>query len=79
MAGNDGILKQMGDRRPLRTRPTTWELVGAQMTTDVLPRKKKLRLLNASHQALCYIGCYLDISSCTRPWLIATIQTLVEK
>ena len=30
-----------------------WEQVGAQMTTDVLPYEKmKLRLLNASHQAL---------------------------
>lgn len=34
-----------------------WETVGAQMTTNVLPYEKmKLRLLNASHQALCYIG-----------------------
>ena len=30
------------------------------MTTDVLPYEKmKLRLLNASHQALCYIGMLL--------------------
>ncbi len=37
-----------------------WELVGAQMTADVLPYEKmKLRLLNASHQALCYIGMLL--------------------
>jgi mannitol 2-dehydrogenase len=37
-----------------------WERVGAQMTTDVLPYEKmKLRLLNASHQALCYIGMLL--------------------
>lgn len=37
-----------------------WEEVGAQMTTDVLPYEKmKLRLLNASHQALCYIGMLL--------------------
>ncbi|NRR34325.1 mannitol dehydrogenase family protein [Oxalobacteraceae bacterium] len=34
-----------------------WELVGAQMTADVLPYEKmKLRLLNAGHQSLCYIG-----------------------
>ncbi len=34
-----------------------WETVGAQMVPDVLPYEKmKLRLLNASHQALCYIG-----------------------
>lgn len=37
-----------------------WEQVGAQMTSDVLPYEKmKLRLLNASHQALCYIGMLL--------------------
>jgi mannitol 2-dehydrogenase len=37
-----------------------WELVGAQMTTNVLPYELiKLRLLNASHQALCYIGILL--------------------
>lgn len=34
-----------------------WELVGAQMTDDVLPYEKmKLRLLNAGHQSLCYLG-----------------------
>ena len=34
-----------------------WELVGAQMTLDVLPYEKmKLRLLNAGHQSLCYLG-----------------------
>ena len=34
-----------------------WEKVGAQMTHDVLPYEKmKLRLLNAGHQALGYIG-----------------------
>jgi mannitol 2-dehydrogenase len=34
-----------------------WEKAGAQITDDVLPYEKmKLRLLNASHQALCYIG-----------------------
>jgi mannitol 2-dehydrogenase len=34
-----------------------WEKVGAQMTADVLPYEKmKIRLLNAGHQALGYIG-----------------------
>ena len=34
-----------------------WETVGAQMTEDVLPYEKmKLRLLNAGHQAICYLG-----------------------
>ncbi|MBB3221633.1 mannitol dehydrogenase family protein [Pseudoduganella umbonata] len=37
-----------------------WELVGAQMTDDVAPYElMKLRLLNAGHQALCYIGMLL--------------------
>src|SRR5260370_39007678 len=34
-----------------------WEQAGAQFTSDVLPYEKmKLRLLNASHQAICYGG-----------------------
>jgi mannitol 2-dehydrogenase len=34
-----------------------WEQVGAQMTEDVLPYEKmKLRLLNAGHQSICYLG-----------------------
>jgi len=34
-----------------------WERVGAQMTSDVFPYEKvKIRLLNASHQAICHIG-----------------------
>lgn len=34
-----------------------WETVGAQMTADVVPYEKmKLRLLNAGHQAICYLG-----------------------
>jgi len=34
-----------------------WERVGAQMTSDVLPYEKvKIRLLNASHQAIGHIG-----------------------
>ena len=37
-----------------------WEAAGAQMTNDVLPYEKiKLRLLNAGHQAICYIGMLL--------------------
>jgi len=40
----------------LHGRPA-WEQVGAEMTTDVLPYEKmKMRLLNASHQTMCYIG-----------------------
>jgi mannitol 2-dehydrogenase len=43
----------------LHGRPA-WEEVGAEMTTDVLPYEKmKMRLLNASHQTMCYIGMLL--------------------
>src|SRR2546427_768216 len=46
------------DRFPLG-RPQ-WERVGAQMVSDVHPYEMmKIRLLNASHQALCYIGMLL--------------------
>jgi mannitol 2-dehydrogenase len=37
-----------------------WERVGAQMTPDVHPYEMmKIRLLNASHQAMCYVGMLL--------------------
>jgi mannitol 2-dehydrogenase len=40
----------------LHGRPA-WEDAGAEMTSDVLPYEKmKMRLLNASHQTMCYIG-----------------------
>ena len=57
-----------------------WELVGAQMTTDVLPYEKmKLRLLNASHQALCYIGMLLGKQLVHETMADHDIQTLVAK
>ena len=38
----------------------SWEKVGAQFTSEVLPYEKmKIRLLNASHQAICYTGMLL--------------------
>jgi mannitol 2-dehydrogenase len=43
----------------LHGRPA-WEEAGAQFTSEVLPYEKmKMRLLNASHQAICYIGMLL--------------------
>lgn len=46
------------DRFPLG-RPD-WDLVGAQLVDDVLPYEHmKLRLLNASHQAMCFFGILL--------------------
>lgn len=57
-----------------------WEQVGAQMTSDVLPYEKmKLRLLNASHQALCYIGMLLGYQLVHETMEDAGIRKLVEK
>ena len=57
-----------------------WELVGAQMTSDVLPYEKmKLRLLNASHQALCYIGMLLGYQLVHETMEDPDIRRLVEK
>lgn len=34
-----------------------WEVSGAKFVADVTPYEKmKLRILNGSHQALCYVG-----------------------
>lgn len=57
-----------------------WEQVGAQMTTDVLPYElMKLRLLNASHQALCYIGMLLGYALVHETMEDSDIRTLVKK
>jgi mannitol 2-dehydrogenase len=56
-----------------------WEKVGAQMTSDVLPYEKmKLRLLNASHQAMCYIGMLLGYEFAHEAMADAQISKLVE-
>ena len=57
-----------------------WDQVGAQMTSDVLPYEKmKLRLLNASHQALCYIGMLLGYQLVHETMEDSDIRKLVEK
>ncbi len=56
-----------------------WETVGAQMTSDVLPYEKmKLRLLNASHQALCFIGMLLGYEFAHEAMQDARIRKLVK-
>jgi mannitol 2-dehydrogenase len=56
-----------------------WQEVGAQMTSDVLPYEKmKLRLLNASHQALCYIGMLLGYEFAHEAMADPRIRQLVE-
>ncbi len=56
-----------------------WETAGAQMTTDVLPYEKmKLRLLNAGHQALCYIGMLLGYEFAHEAMQDVRIRKLVK-
>jgi mannitol 2-dehydrogenase len=55
-----------------------WERVGVQMTSDVLPYEKmKLRLLNAGHQAICYLGMLLGYRYAHEAMLDADIRQLV--
>ncbi len=61
-----------------------WELVGAQMTSDVLPYEKmKMRLLNGSHQAMCYIGMLLGLDyahECMQhPQIRRLVQTMMDE
>lgn len=57
----------------------SWEQVGAQMTADVQPYEKmKIRLLNASHQAMCYIGILLGYSTTDEAMADAHIAGLVR-
>ena len=57
-----------------------WHEVGAQMTGDVRPYEKmKLRLLNASHQALCYIGQLLGLEFVHETMKDADIRMLVQR
>jgi len=57
-----------------------WEEVGAQMTSDVMPYEKmKLRLLNASHQAMAYIGLLLGYELVHEAMDDQGIRKLVEK
>jgi mannitol 2-dehydrogenase len=56
-----------------------WEKVGAQMTHEVLPYEKmKIRLLNASHQALCYIGMLLGYQYVHQTMEDLRIRKLIE-
>jgi len=57
-----------------------WEKVGAQMTQEVLPYEKmKIRLLNASHQALCYIGMLVGHQFAHETMENRRIRTIVER
>jgi len=50
------------------------------MVSDVHPYEMmKIRLLNASHQALCYIACSSATATPTRRWPTPNIRALVER
>ena len=56
-----------------------WEDVGAQITSDVTPYEKmKLRLLNASHQAICYIGMLFGLEFAHQTMEDPDIRKLAE-
>jgi mannitol 2-dehydrogenase len=55
-----------------------WETVGAQLVDDVEPYEKmKIRLLNGSHQALCYIGMLLGYRYAPQAMNDSQIHTLL--
>jgi mannitol 2-dehydrogenase len=57
-----------------------WERVGAEMTSNVLPYEKmKMRLLNASHQAMCYIGLLVGHTYADEAMADRQISTLLER
>jgi len=56
-----------------------WERVGARMTSDVMPYEKmKIRLLNASHQAICHFGRLLGYQHVHEAVADAHIRKLVR-
>ena len=56
------------------------EAVGAQMTDDVHPYElMKIRLLNASHQALCHPGVLLGYRTADEAMRDANIRTLLNR
>jgi len=56
-----------------------WEEVGAQIVRDVVPYElMKLRLLNAGHQAICYIGLLLGLQFADEAVADPDIRALLE-
>jgi len=56
-----------------------WERVGAQLVPDVHPYEMmKIRLLNAGHQALCYIGMLLGLRYTDETMADPDVRQLVE-
>ena len=56
-----------------------WERVGAQLVSDVHPYElMKIRLLNAGHQCLCYIGMLLGLRYTDETMADPDVRRLVE-
>ena len=67
--GRSFVNRSLSGRWRMISRPAgrRWRDVGVQVVPDVLPYELiKLRLLNASHQALGYFGYWLATGWCTR-------------
>jgi mannitol 2-dehydrogenase len=57
-----------------------WESVGAQLVADVEPYEKmKIRLLNGSHQVMCYIGMLLGYRYAPEAMGDEQIRTLIQR
>lgn len=74
----EGFRQWVIEDRFAQGRPA-WEQAGALITTDVAPYETmKLRLLNGSHQALCYIGMLLGYEFAHEAMADPDIRRLLE-
>src|SRR4051794_35456828 len=57
-----------------------WELVGAQVTSNVEPYEKmKIRLLNGGHQAMCYVSMLLGYRYAPEAMADAQVRRLLRE
>lgn len=57
-----------------------WETVGAQLVGDVEPYERmKIRLLNGSHQVMCYIGMLLGYRFAPQAMNDADVRSLIHR
>ena len=57
-----------------------WETVGAQLVEDVEPYERmKIRLLNGSHQVMCYIGMILGLRYAPQAMTDEQVGTLLRR
>jgi mannitol 2-dehydrogenase len=57
-----------------------WETVGAQLVNDVEPYEKmKIRLLNGSHQVMCYVGMLVGYRYAPQAMGDEQVRTLIQR